>query len=280
MQKFYRWLGIAIIGLLALPVMAQESAEPQLKLVRLKNEQTLESAISAEVPAELFFFAGKEGDRVTVTMMQDESSLTSLGTMLDPYLVILGSAGQVLASNDDMAEGTLNAQVADLVLPADDVYLILATSLGNLRTDGLMQGADAWPYTIRLEGSTAPEDETSFLLLGSTLTFGTPFNGAITPEEPVYYFFFDGEAGDVIDLTVTSRDFDTLLYLFRGNTGARVALNDDSDNTTNSALIDFELPETVRYLVFVTYYGFVDFNPESDWAQGDGRFTILVTKKN
>jgi hypothetical protein len=280
MQKFYRWLVMTIIGLLALPAMAQESAEPRLELVRLRNEQTLESAISAQVPTELFFFVGKEGDSITVTMMQDESSLAVLGTMLDPYLLILGPAGQVLAFNDDMAEGTLNAQVADLVLPADGPYLVFATSLANLRAEGIMQGEEAWPYTITLEGSTAPEDEASFSLLGSTLTFGTPFNGTITPEEPVYYFFFNGEAGDVIDLTLTSEDFDTVLYLFSGKTGARVAFNDDSEGSFNSALIDFELPTTTRYLVFATYYGFANFDPEAEWQPGDGRFTILVTKKN
>lgn len=281
MHRSYRWLVVALIGLLALPVLAQEateaaSTEPRLTLGRLNVGEPAESALSSAAGAQLFFFVGAEGDSVTITMERIGN------TMLDSYLMVLGPAGEILAINDDMDASTLNAQVADLVLPADGPYVVLATTFDGVRGDSVILTEEPWGFTLTLEGSTAPAltDGTVLTLMGSSLTFGTPFNGAITPEEPIYYFFFNAEAGDVIDLSLTSTDFDTLLYLFDGSEGFRLVVDDDGGEGSNSALTDFELPSTVRYMVFATYYGFANFDPEEEWQPGNGRFTILVTKKN
>jgi hypothetical protein len=272
---------VALIGLLALPVLAQEatetpSAEPSLSLGRLSVGEPVESGLSLGAGAQLFFFVGMEGDSVTITMERVGN------TQLDPFLMVLGRSGEILAVNDDMGPGTLNAQVADLVLPADGPYVVLATTFDGVRGNSLNLVEEPWGFTLTLEGSTVPEmmDESALALRGSELTYGAPFNGAIIPEEPIYYFFFNGEEGDVIDISLTSDNFDTLLYLFNGSGGFRLAVNDDGGQNSNSALTGVELPETARYMVFVTYYGFTAFDPDEEWQAGNGRFTILVDKKN
>ncbi|XWX03864.1 PPC domain-containing protein [Aggregatilineales bacterium SYSU G02658] len=272
MHVLRRWLFVVVVGALALPVMAQEPAEPQLVIPGLRANTIVESDLSEEVSARLFSFNGKEGDTVTLTMTAVNESV------LDSFLVLLGPAGQVVAFNDDIRFSTLNAQIADAVLPVDGSYLVLATTFSGRQGTSSITEPQGFTLTFESSAEPAAADDTEIGLLGSNLTFGVPFNGTITLQEPVYYFFFNGEAGDVIDLTLTSEDFDTLIYLFSGSTGERIAVDDDGGEFFNSALLDFELPETGRYIVFATQYGYESISPESD-ELGDGRFTILVTKK-
>ncbi len=69
-----------------------------------------------------WLFQLSEGDQVTITMNADPS------VTLDPMLELLTPDGRSLALNDDAVDTTLglNAQIVEIVIPADGVYVIEA----------------------------------------------------------------------------------------------------------------------------------------------------------
>mgnify|MGYP001357029021 CR=1 FL=1 len=71
---------------------------------------------------ERWTFEANTGDQLTITMTADPSS------SLDPMLELITPDGRSLALNDDAADLTLelNAQIVDIVIPADGVYVIEA----------------------------------------------------------------------------------------------------------------------------------------------------------
>jgi hypothetical protein len=96
-------------------------------------------------------------------------------------------------------------------------------------------------------------------------------------EEPVFYFIFDGLAGQVVDIAMESDEFDTVLHVFAPG-GNRIAVNDDYDGETNSAIVGLELPEDGVYLVFATdvfFYNAVNEDTESLVYTG-GEFQITL----
>lgn len=74
--------------------------------------------------------------------------------------------------------------------------------------------------------------------------------GTIVPAEERYTF--DGQAGQVVAITLDSDDFDPVLVLFDA-AGEEIAFNDDFGNTLNSKIVA-ELPEDGTYTVLARSY--------------------------
>src|SRR5687768_11490825 len=86
-------LSLVLMFLVALPVMAQ-SDEPRLGVHGiLNNGEAVSSEFSDESGMHLYTFAGNGDDVVTIRMEGEDE--------VDPYLIVLGSDGEVLGSNDD-----------------------------------------------------------------------------------------------------------------------------------------------------------------------------------
>ena len=285
-------LVVLLLWALSVPAMAQdveatEEPAPAITVPIMQDGDTLTDTFAENVTTHLFGFNATEGDVVTISMTQEE------GSDLDPFLVVLGPAGQVIASDDDSGEMMLSALIADLEIETSGSYLILATSFEYVDNIIVERGedpeamlAEEQNYEISISGITPPVDLESFrpdslTYFRSELEYGTPFpNGYSTAEEPVYYFIFDGEAGDVIDIEMMSDDFDTLLFLFNPS-GSRIAINNNDleGDTTNSAIRGFELPEDGRYLIMATdqfFYNASDEDAEFLVYTG-GDFTITVS---
>lgn len=100
------------------------------------------------------------------------------------------------------------------------------------------------------------EVPTAFELLSGA----APARGTISQDNKYDVFIFSGEAGQVatIDLQATSGSLDTVLFLI-GPSGLELAQNDDAvvNETTDSRIADFVLPETGQYVVLATHYGTV-----------------------
>ena len=62
-------------------------------------------------------------------------------------------------------------------------------------------------------------------------------------------YFFQGEAGQIVKITLDSEVFDTYLLL-ESPTGERIATNDDSSDGTNAQIV-VQLPESGQYRVLV-----------------------------
>lgn len=265
---------------LALPVVAQTDDDaPRLELVLLESGASVSGEFSDEVNAHLYAFYGSAGDTVIIRMTQGPDS------PLDPYLVLLGPAGEVFAADDDSGEVPLAAEISDVSLPADGTYFILATTLRGLREgpaeedlDGM---TDSLEYNLLLLGATTPEsleDAEEFEYFAGNISIGESASLTITPEEPVFYVQFVAEAGDTISIITEEIDefVDTLLYLFDSD-GNRIAVNDDIDfagGNYYAAIEDFTIPADGLYLVFATSF---DFNrATSDGWANDGTFRFSI----
>ena len=74
----------------------------------------------------------RSGQRLVIIMESDE---------LDPYLLLQGQDGAVVAQDDDGGSGS-NARI-DIRVPEGGQYLVIASSYGSSETG---------PYRIRIEG--------------------------------------------------------------------------------------------------------------------------------
>jgi hypothetical protein len=99
--------------------------------------------IDSENVQQVYSFEGRKGDVVSVVM---DAELLPHGdaagdqldvSTLEPYVLLLGPDGDVVAESSDFLYEVF-AQVADVTLPADGVYTVVATRYMNV--DGISAG--------------------------------------------------------------------------------------------------------------------------------------------
>lgn len=87
--------------------------------------QSATGSISPDNKFDLYAIEGTAGDVINVAMNTVQGSL-------DPTMYVLGPAGELIASNDDAVAGeNTNSLIANLALPADGRYIIIATHFGG-----------------------------------------------------------------------------------------------------------------------------------------------------
>ncbi len=101
----------------------------------------VEGTIDDDTIQQVYSFEGLKGDLVSVSM---EKSGTALDEILEPYLVLLDEDGNRIGESTDYAYEDV-ARITSIKLPADGVYLIVATRF--LEADGLSAG----PYRLSLQ---------------------------------------------------------------------------------------------------------------------------------
>lgn len=276
---------VLLVSLTAFAVHAQDEPEDdldKLNLPLLADGEAVETAFEGTVTAHLYLFSGTQGDVVTITMVQAETAI------LDPFIILFGGRGEVLAYNDDSEspdDEPLSSAIVDFELPADGSYLVYATSLGEARSSSVTEDApleEPLEYELLMTGATpieVPEGEDPFLLAGALYEVGDTNVLSVTVEEPVYYVFFSAEEGQTISITTEPAGSDneltdTLLYLFDRD-GNRLAAVDDTEDGLYAA-VEFVAPYTGRYFAFATsaFYPFVVDDPENFTYIGDFTLTI------
>lgn len=108
--------------------------------VDLSYGDTIEGEIVEDGPRDPYYndlatphtFEGSSGDGVRITLDSE---------IFDTHLLLVNSAEDVVAQNDDRAFGNLNSTI-ETTLPADDAYTIWAGSYSGVATG---------PYTLGLE---------------------------------------------------------------------------------------------------------------------------------
>lgn len=263
MAYFYKFISIFLVMVLAGTVAAQE--EPLF--TNLSDGQTVTGEFEGDISARLYSFDASAGDVVTISMTQASEAL-------DPYLVLLGAAGEVLTTDDDSGEVLYSARIQEFEIPADGDYLVLATTFEAIR--GVFESLrQPLSYELSISGIRTPTsgDTETVTLSANALEQGANLQLVIGSEEPIYFLQFSGTEGETVSIDMQSEDFDTLLYLF-GPDGSRVSTNDDSDDSTNSRIENFQLPQDGTYLVFATSYDFT-FAADEDW-EGGGEFTLSM----
>lgn len=217
---------------------------------------------------QLYYFLGTEGDKVSITMEQERNST------LDPYVILLGANGEVIAYNDDNSSGDLRplaSEITDAELPADGAYLVVATSFTELREPSVSVDSpldEPLAYTLIVSGFSEPanaDDPNITNLNGFVVdaaddgTIDADGVMTISADAPVQYIFFPATQGQEISLTTseatdsTDQLSDTLVYVFDAS-GARIAGSDDANGLY--AATSVEAPDDGLYIAFVTAYGY------------------------
>jgi hypothetical protein len=147
---------------------------------------------------------------------------------VDSYLSLYGPGGALLTSDDDSGNN-LNAEIFEFQLPEDGTYTIQARTI-----------AETGLVTLTLSSSAQTSG-------GGQIALGQPQTGILKPGR-IHRWSFTGEAGQIINLSMTSADFDTFLEL-RNSQGVILAENDDSQDSTNSTIELFVLPVNDTYTI-------------------------------
>lgn len=163
----------------------------------------------------------RAGDRVSITLDSEAfDPVVRIGRMVQ------GSFAE-LAQNDDGPDGGLGSRLV-FTAPEDADYIVRATGL-----DDAAEGA----YTLKLTDGPPP-------LASKPITIGDEVEGELTSEDGsndagqrADAYSFTATAGQRVEITLDSSDFDAYLELFDA-TGKSLGEDDDGgDEGTNSRLV-------------------------------------------
>jgi hypothetical protein len=106
-----------------------------------------------------------------------------------------------------------------------------------------------------------------------TISIGDSVTGELTEDQPSALYTLEAEAGQALNITLTSDDFDTYLTLLDAD-GEPINENDDSSGT-NSGFAGFVLPPSSSYALLVESY-----DQHTDGGIETGAFTLTVGEQN
>ncbi len=164
-----------------------------------------------------WLFEGQAGEIVSIsTLALDED--------LDTYMELFSPDGEQVATDDDGGEGS-NAAISEFSLTHTGTYRVVARAYNE---------EQAGEYEITLEMVE--------LEIEGTLVYDQVTTATLEPDER-HYWLFEGQAGDVVSISMiaTGEDLDTYLELFAPS-GEQVVVDDDSGGDSNAAILEFELP--------------------------------------
>ncbi len=172
--------------------------------------------ITSDNPYEVYTYEGLAGEIISAELLGTSGNL-------DTLLLVIDSAGNVIASNDDRVSVVdTNAAIESLRLPADDTYSIVATRYG--KSVGGTQGE----YALLVSGSNIP-DELLALELPSgdievTLTWNTGADLQLLVRDPSGSSIYDDvpavpsggrlTAQGNINCTVTESEATPVSYIY------------------------------------------------------------------
>jgi hypothetical protein len=262
----HKKLGLLLLSLLLVlslgyTALAQDETEEQTGVLILADGDEVESFLSLDVQTRAYVFNGNEGDEITVTMETENEDL-------DTFLVVLGTDGALLASNDD--DGGTDRSTVEAELPATGSYMILASSYHFIDDILDFEVEDEMEFTLSLEGNSEVED----LADGFALTFepiegDDTFEGELDDDIQAAFYVFNGEEGDEVNLSVSTEEFYSIIHVF-GPTGDRVAVATGYNDEEPGSELSLELPEDGSYLVVVTdIFFYTAFDEESYYTGGE-----------
>ena len=156
----------------------------------------------------------------------------SIGTQGEPgtdtFVAVYGPDGMLLASDDDSGGG-LNSEITAFELPELGLYTIRAHTINST---GLVT------LTINIADQPAG---------GGPLAAGQTQVGKLSPGKNQRWTF-DGQAGQIVTLSMISEEFDTFLEL-RDSQDNVLAENDDGPDGTNALINQALLPADGTYTV-------------------------------
>ncbi len=197
--------------------------------------ETVEGELTRRQGTLEYTFEGEAGQVITISQQSDD---------FDSFVRLLGPDGEELTSDDDGGDG-FDSLISAYALPENGTYTISAESLGGSGSGRFELTLD----TVELE----------------SIAFGDTIDGRLSREGERLLYSFEGQAGDVVIVSLSSEDFDTYLSLNQPNGTFPLAENDDT-NGTNSLIGPITLPVDGLYQIEVRAY--------SDAAVGDFQLNL------
>ncbi|MEO1440888.1 MAG: PPC domain-containing protein [Chloroflexota bacterium] len=187
--------------------------------------------------SETFSFSGKRGEFVSVEL------LTTTGN-LDPVLTMLNSNGDVMLSVDDgVGRGT---RIDSVRVPASGVYYLTVSRFGG--AVGTTRGG----FTLLLSRVGVSSES------GSALRYDDTVINTISDGEPLLYYTFEANQGDILDVSMqrVSGDLDPLLKVLNSE-AAVLAASDDvpGSETLDAAIEGLVIEQAGTYVIVATRYG-------------------------
>lgn len=153
-----------------------------------------------------------------------------------------------------VANGQLVQSVTEQLQPTER-YL---TSF-FINTDGSITSGEGGVFgtSLRPDSSSLAQDYAPLVETARALTSGQTVTGSIRLNKKFDVYVFDGQAGDVVTISMEGLNgtLDPTLFLIDPN-NVQVAENDDANqDTTNSLISEFTLSEDGRYIIIATHFG-------------------------
>ena len=215
--------------------------------------------IAPDSPLAFYFLQAERGDVVNIALRRTSGDL-------DAHLDLALTNGQIIVSNDDdpAAEGTLDAAITNYTIMKTDLYLIVATRFG--REAGNTSGS----YTLTVT-QTPPEALGSTLDEARLIDYGSVLEGALDDENPVRYFRFEAQRGDVITVTMqaASGNLDSLVKLV-DSTEAVLFSDSEGSGQRDARIPAYTLPNTGTYYLVATRVG-------EQEGRSEGTYSLRLT---
>ncbi len=211
-----------------------DAAAGSMAVEQLTGSLSNESPILFEdsTPYETHVLDLKGGDEIDVTMIAAD---------FDAYLQIWDADGNSLVQDDDSGGG-LNARVS-MMVPADGTYQIIANSYSA-------EARGDYSLTVRTRSISAEIEAGNVVL----------FNGSLSSESetmqdgsPYEAHEIEAEAGERLEITLTSGSFDSYLMVFDADNN-KIAEDDDSGGGLDAQLF-VTIPDDGTYRIVANSYG-------------------------
>jgi hypothetical protein len=208
----------------------------------LEYGESVDGELTLEDPTVTYEFEGEAGDNVTIVMTGP----------FDTYLVLTDDSGYELTYDDD-SNGNLNSRISVYTLPSDGTYLIIAQSF-SYRTGG--SGVEG-EYTVSLS-----------LTVVRDIEYTQEVEGELTSAEPATLFRFNGDAGDLVAVTVSSDSFAPYITL-ADSSNYEFAYSDYYNSGRVATLGPTSLPYDGEYTIAVM---------SNSGTPTSGNFTLVVDR--
>ena len=188
------------------------------------------------------------GDSWSLTLESGDIVIIAMDAVdnLDTYLELQDPSGNVLITNDDGGEG-FNSRIL-VQVPRSGTYTIIARGFSG----------DTGGYTLSVEDISAS--------LQGTLRYNRTISDSISQEDEVDLWTFEGEAGDIITVTMEGPgSLDPYLTVYNEEF-VQIAADDDGGAGTDAATFFSMLPDSGTYYVSASAFN------------GTGQYTLTVNR--
>lgn len=205
--------------------------------VRLFFDRPDEREIGTERWRQWYVFEGNVDNIVNVDLLRISGSL-------DPYLILLDSGLNELATNDDIVDGVQrDSRIDGFRLPADGLYYIVATRFE--REAGTTIGR--YRLTLRQAGSAFDGVAAEVVRIGFNQSVGGALDEFLIERSYAFY----GEAGQIMTAVVSRTDGDLSPTLKLLDAEGNTVLEAEA-GSANAVLPRFELPSAGVYTLVVS----------------------------